>query len=152
MLTEEFPPLWLTSFDLADQFQDPNVFVLRVLDEGGALEAIHHELVARMYGLAISSTFKAGRTRKRIPPGDARARLMVNRYGAPYILKEFNPHFTLCSAMPPDETERAEIVRRLESCVESGVREACEIGELVLVVRNAEESRWKVLDRFRLRG
>jgi hypothetical protein len=152
MLTEEFAPIRLTSFDLADRFQDPNAVVLRVSDESGALEAIHLELVARMYSLAISSAYKAGRTPKRIPPGDARARLMVKRYGAPYIIKEFNPHFTLCSAMPEDEMERAEVVRGLESCVESGVREACEIGELVLVVRNAEESRWQVLESFRLRG
>jgi hypothetical protein len=62
MLTEEFSPLWLTSFVLADQFQDPSALVLRVSDEGGVLEAIHHELVARMYSLAISSTFKAGTT------------------------------------------------------------------------------------------
>jgi hypothetical protein len=152
MLTEEFAPLWLTSFDLVDQFQDPNAIVLRVADESGELEAIHHELVTRMYSLAISSTFKAGKTRKRIPPSDARARLMVNRYGAPYILKEFNPHFTLCSAMPEDEMERAEVVRQLESCVESGMGEPCEIGELVLVVRDTEERRWKVLESFRLRG
>lgn len=152
MLSEEFAPLWLTSFDLADQFQDPNAIVLRVSDESGTLEAIHHELVARMYTLAISSTFKAGRTRKRIPPGDARARMMVNRYGSPHVLKEFNPHFTLCSAMPENEMERAEVIRQLETCVESNLGEACEIGELVLVVRDAEERQWKVLESFRLRG
>ena len=152
MLTEDFAPIWLTSFDLADRFQDPNAAVLRVSDESGAMEAIHHELVARMYSVAISSTFKAGRTRRRIPPHDTRARLMVSRYGAPYILKEFNPHFTLCSAMPEDEKERTEVVRQLESYVQSGVGGACEVGELVLVVRDNEEERWKVLERFRLRG
>jgi hypothetical protein len=151
MLSEEFPALWLTSFNIADKFQVPNATVLRVSDASGTLEAIHHELVSRVYSLAISSAFKAGRTRKRITPGDARARMMVNRYGSPYIIKEFNPHFTLCSAMPEDETERAEILRQLTSCVEPGIREPCEVGELVLVVRDSEEVRWKVLERYRLR-
>ena len=136
LLAEEFAPLWLTSFKLTDGFQVPNAIVLRVSDDSGALEAIHHELVARMYALAISSTFRARKAGKRIPQGDARARLMVSRYGAPYILKEFSPHFTLCSAMPDDEASRSEVVRWLESCVEPVIREPCEIGNLVLVVRD----------------
>jgi hypothetical protein len=77
---------------------------------------------------------------------------MVNRYGSPYILKEFNPHFTLCSAMPENDAERADIIRELGSCIEPGIREPCEIGEIVLAGRSDEDQRWSVLERFRLRG
>lgn len=152
MLTEEFRPFWLETFEFADRFQDPSALVLRVSDESGTMEAIHYELVNRMYSLAISSFYKAGRTRRRVPPGDARARLMINRYGAPYIIKNFNPHFTLCSSMPQDDGERAKVIGQLASTIDTGVREGCEISELVLVVRDADARRWKVLERFRLRG
>jgi hypothetical protein len=151
MLAEEFAPVWLTAFDLSD-LQDPDILVLRVRDESGTLEAIHHELVARVYSMAISSTYKAGKTRKRFPLGDARARLMVNRYGSPYIIKEFSPHFTLCSAMPAVEAERADVERQADAYIGPGSTDACEIAELVLVERGNDEQRWHVLNRFRLRG
>lgn len=152
MLSEEFRPFWLEAFDFADRFQDPDALVLRVSDGSGTMEAIHYELVSRVYSLAISSSYKAGRTRRRVPSGDARAHLMINRYGAPYIIKSFNPHFTLCSSMPPSDMERANVISQLKSIMETGVREGCEISEFVLVMRDAGAIRWKVLERFRLRG
>ncbi len=152
LLAEQFAPICLTSFNLIDGFQSSEAAVLQVSDDSGTLEALHHELVGRVYSVAISSTFKAGRARKLLPQNETRARLMVKRYGTPYILAAFTPHFTLCSAMPTDPATRARILRDLNSSTSSAAEENCEINEIVMVVRDADEERWKVLERFRLRG
>jgi len=152
LLAEQFNSVCLTSSGIFDGFQDPAATVLQVSDNSGTLEALHHELVGRVYSIAISSTFRAGRARKRLPQNESRARLMVKRYGAPYILASFTPHFTLCSAMPTDPATRARILRDLNSNSILAAGENFEINEIVMVVRDSGEERWRILERFRLRG
>jgi hypothetical protein len=151
-LAEKFSPVSLTSIYVDENIQDPTAAVLRASDNSGTLEALHHELVSRVYSIAISSGFRAGRPGKRYPQLDARARLMVQRYGAPNILDAFTLHFPLCSAMPTESETRRRVMEDLKSAMAQAVTENCELSRIVLAIRDSIDDRWRVLDHFRLGG
>ena len=77
---------------------------------------------------------------------------MVKRYGATVHTGCLHPslHTMLRNADGPGDT--GPDLRDLNSSTSSAAEENCEINEIVMVVRDADEERWKVLERFRLRG
>jgi hypothetical protein len=149
-LAEQFSPVSLASIYVDEDIRDPTAAVLRASDNSGTLEALHHELVSRVYGIAISSGFRVGR--EQYPQHDARARLMVQRYGAPNILGAFAPHFPLCSAMPTESAARKRIMEDLKSATAQATAEKCELSRIVLAIRDSVDGRWRILDHFRLDG
>ena len=131
-LAEQFSAVSLTAMSIEESLHDPAVALLQASDASGALEALHHELVSRVYGIAISSAFRARRSSEQHPQYDARAKFMIQRYGAPNILSAFAPHFTLCSAMPADPAARSQVLEDLKSVIGGAAAESCVLTRLVL--------------------
>ncbi|MGB9591952.1 MAG: DUF1045 domain-containing protein, partial [Candidatus Kryptoniota bacterium] len=152
ILAEDFSPFKLTNFIVVDRFQDVGDIVLLCDDQSGVTEALHHELLARMHTMAVSSNYLLGRTRKKPPSPPARAGLMMNRYGSPYVIKRFEPHFTLCGAPPADPTVRKEVVDRLQRAFSETVGSETEIDvdEICLLVKRNGEKYWKVAEKYKL--
>lgn len=151
MLTEELRPFMLSNFRIADRFRDIGDIVMLCDDESGTAEALHHELVARVYSSAISSNYLVGRTRKKFPEPIRRAKLMTYRYGSPYILKKFDLHFTLCAAPPADSIERNELVKKLQHVFGGAITDKLvEVSEVCLLTRRKGERYWRVEARYPL--
>jgi hypothetical protein len=151
-LSEEFAPFIINGLRFDENFRESNDIVLIGVDESGTVEALHHELVQRMYKLAISSTFRARKTEKKISPTKSnRGQLMIDRYGAPNILKEHRLHFTLCSLTPVDSNERIRIKEQLLHAAKSWqALEPIEIDEICLVTKERQDEHWKVRKTFAL--
>ena len=155
MLADEFHPFTLSNFRIVDRFQEVGDIVLLCEDESGVTEALHHELLARMHSIAISSNYLLGRTRKKHPEPVERARLMTNRYGSPYVLKKFEPHFTLCAAPPTDSAIRSEIVNKLQFAFEEAITDKAqivEVDEICLLTRRNGERYWRIVAKYPLCG
>ena len=151
-LAEEFVPFKLENLHVANKFRNSNDTVLICEDRSGTLEALHHELVMRMYKTAISSTFLAHRTKQQVPPAsNARSRLMLERYGVPHVLNGYKPHFTVCSSAPADPMEKNRVCSLIEeSARKCGALHDIEISEICLVTRTSKDSRWKIARVFSL--
>jgi len=150
-LAEEFEPFELTDFELVHPFHgNPAIVALQCADHSGAMEALHHELVARVYRTAISSTYRAGTTSKEAP-ADRRGRLMVERYGAPWILREFDPHFTLASSLVRDPVEQRAAIDGIRAALpDCFSRSAVPIKDLCLVAKKPGARRWTIMKEYRL--
>ena len=112
-LVAEFQSFTVTDLRLRSGFPDPSSVSLSVSDPTGNLEALHCEIVFRLYRRARSSNYSLdpallarGRT--------DRDRLMIERYRAPYIFKEFQPHITLASGLAPEQVDEVERVAERE--------------------------------------
>jgi len=152
ILAEQFYSFKLSNFRVVDRFQDVGDIVLLCEDRSGVSEALHYELVARMYSMAISSNYLLGRTRKKNPQPLERAMLMTSRYGSPYVLKKFEPHFTLCAVPPTDSSVRNEIVNKLQHALDNaGLAETeLEIDALCLLTKRNGERYWRVVAQYPL--
>lgn len=102
-LAEDFKPFDLTGLRLAPSFPDATSLSIVMDDPSGSLEALHYELVHRVYRRAAASNYSLGLAKLVRDQDTQRARLMVERYKAPYILQRFRPHFTLLTNVPPEE-------------------------------------------------
>ncbi|ELS01723.1 Protein of unknown function (DUF1045) [Xenococcus sp. PCC 7305] len=153
ILVKDFPIFKLSKLQIVDRTDEEGDIVVSCEDESGVTEALHHELVSRFYRLAISSTYVAGTTKKRTPPKDKkRSELMINRYGAPYILKEFNLHFTLCSAPPANSITRNQLLQNLNNLFEEKVHtNQIQVGKICLLERDDQENRWKITEEYQLK-
>ncbi|MGA4994386.1 DUF1045 domain-containing protein [Nonomuraea bangladeshensis] len=151
-LAQEFQPFHLRGMELDISEHDPRALVIRAEDTSGVVEAIHHELVHRVYRIAVSSTYLAGRTRKALPANDSRSQLMLNRYGSPFILNNFRLHFTVCGSLPDPEAEREAAVDALRQQFDKVVDKSVEVDKLVLVVKRPGEERWTIEGSFPLCG
>ncbi len=139
-----------TQFDLRWQKpvngyqKNPGLIVLPCEDPTGKAEALHHEMVARIYPLAISSHYRARLTSRRAKrSGDPRTNFMVERYLAPHILSRFHPHFTLLSGADADHAEP--LTADLRTALEARVRRpSIRMTTLCLVVKDRKAGRWRV--------
>jgi hypothetical protein len=150
MLTKEFSAFALSGFHVVDGIDERGDIVLGCEDKSGTLEAMHHEMVSRVYRTAISSHYLSGASRDHSTIEDKRDNLMMQRYGAPFILNRFRPHFTLFSRPPQDPSTRSEVVRTLKSVMSKIGSDHLEIHELALVTRSAQDPHWRIHEVFQL--
>lgn len=151
-LAADFRPFVLEGLHVLQSPHDPRAVIILAEERSGSAEAIHHELVARVYSTAISSNYRSGRTGKAIPRDDRRTQLMLDKYGSPFILGSFKIHLTLCSETPDDQNLRSELIRRLDASVQALPEKATEIGDLALVVKRPGEEYWTIEESFPLSG
>jgi len=151
-LSREFSPFDLTAIHPGYPFHgDRKMLALQCEDPSGRAEALHHEIVSRIYRLAISSTYRTRKERRVKAKIDRRFRLMLQRYGAPYILRQYDPHFTLASNCPPDEAAAGELARQVETVFGEKVRRpSIRVRELALVVKKHNDTHWRIEKRFPL--
>jgi hypothetical protein len=152
VLASDFQPFVLEGLHVARIAQASRTLMVAATESSGTVEAIHHELVARVYPLALSSNYKSGAAAKRVPRGDRRARLMLERYGSPFVLNAYLPRFTVCADGPEDDRQCNDVTERLESLLGSLPERSTEISELALVVKRPSDSHWKLEQTFPLCG
>jgi Protein of unknown function (DUF1045) len=151
MLANDFSPFILSKIRIEDRQNEGNIVML-CDDESGSAEALHFELISRIYRIAISSFYLADKTQNKVSSkSPLRSNLMIERYGAPYILKEFNPHFSLCAPAPDDLAIRQEILKQLqESFAESNISTNVEVNEICLMTKKKGNEHWSISARFPL--
>jgi len=98
-------PFRLTDFEIKP-FPNEQSLAICLHDPSGALEILHYEMIQRVYRRAIASNYSLGLAAPDRDHRSERANLLIKRYHAPYIMKSFNPHFTLLSDIPAQERER----------------------------------------------
>jgi len=107
-------------------------------------------MVTRVHGMAISSYYTVGRGRDQIETDEKRDALMMERYGAPFILDRFQLHFTLLANPPQQRSDRGAVLRTLKAAIEDLSTDVLEIHEVVLVTRTSRDAYWRVRERFQL--
>jgi hypothetical protein len=142
----------VSDLEFCPEFPNSTSVALKVTDSSGSLEALHHEFVHRLYRRALASeyTFNANLA-DRSGRGE-RSTLMMTRYKAPYILKEYIPHFTLLSDLPG--TGFAEKARDLRVQFESEVsikNRNFTVDEVALTTWNQIKGVWEIQDEIELR-
>ncbi len=100
-------PFRLTDFEIRP-FPNDQSLAICPKDAGGALEILHYEMIQRVYRRAIASNYSLGLAAPDRDRRSERANLLIRRYHAPYIMKSFNPHFTLLSGIPAQEQQRVQ--------------------------------------------
>jgi hypothetical protein len=117
----------------------------------GRLEALHSELVSRIYRQAVASNYSLGRASRLLKDSDLdeRERFFIHRYKAPYILTKFQPHFTLLSNYRPDE--HSDLIEELASRFGAEVSDRhITVDRLALMALRPSSSRWEIVDEIRL--
>lgn len=153
MLSKEFPPFDLTNFRIVERANEGDIVVL-CEDETGITEALHCELISRVYRTAISSPYLTGRTKRKVGSKyPLRSNLFVGRYGVPYILKEFNLHFSLCSPAPDNPRLRGEIVEILQKFFINEVNaDRIHFNKLYLLIKRHGDEVWTISSDHTLCG
>lgn len=142
-MAREFQPFELQDFEVVGGFPDPSSISLVPQDKSGTLEAIHFEMVHRLYRRAAASNYSLGRTKPVRDKELQRARLMIAHYRAPYILQRFRPHFTLLTSVPPAEMERVEA--ELKSAFAKEVSEASlRVEKLAFMGQSSNDAPWVI--------
>lgn len=153
MLSNEFPPFDLTNFKIVERVNEEDIVIL-CEDETGITEALHCELVNRAYRIAISSPFITGKTKRSIGSKyPRRSTLFIGRYGSPYIIKEFNLHFSLCSPAPDNPALRKEIIKQLKNSFANVMKkDRINFDELYLLTKRDGDEKWSITSRYTLCG
>ena len=149
-LAQGFRPFKLT-LSLEKDFPNNKGIALVCNDQTGSLEALHHEMVARVYRMAVASNYSLKLAQADRDNDQERADLMIKRYFAPYILQRFKPHFSLLSNVPAEKKDQifAEIKELYEKRVESPV---IEIRSIAIMQRPDPAGRWQILNEYELKG
>jgi hypothetical protein len=149
-LANEFRPFTM-NLSLEKDFPNERGIALVCKDESGSLEALHHEMVARVYRKAVASNYDFDPGLADRDQDKERAKLMIKHYHAPYILQRFKPHFSLLSNVPPKEKERiyADVKERYEKAVRDP---SIEINKIAIMCRPDPEGHWQILQEYTLGG
>ena len=150
MLTKDFSPFLLSGLTLVDGIDDRGDIILGCEDDSGTVEALHHELVNRVYRMAVSSYYVSGRSGEDSVLENKRDSLMMQRYGAPFILNRFRLHFTLLSNPPQDPSTRTEVMRAIGAAVGKLGNHRIGIHDIALVTRTQRDPYWRIRERFQL--
>lgn len=155
-ITEFTEPFLLSDLTIKNNFREEGEIVITCSDNSGNTEILHHELIERFYKLSLSSTYLTGLTDKTLVSANKdRAKLMLKTYGAPYIMKEFVLHFTLCSNAPIPKTspERNKTFNKLELAYFKRVKEtSLFVNEICLLIKRKGDERWKIEAVYPLKG
>jgi hypothetical protein len=153
ILSGELPRFSLVHPRIEDRSQSRGDIAIRCDDPSGVAEALHSELVSRVYRRAVTSAYQAGRglTRRMSGPVAGRDDLMVRRYGSPNVLNRFEVHFPLCCEPPVDPVARRALVERLDRTLRDRVpAEPVIIDRIHLLVRRPADAHWQILKVYRL--
>jgi len=139
----------ISGFLLEAGFPDKNSISIRVEDQSGSLEALHHEIVHRVYRRAAASNYELGLASLKRDKDIDRARLMMERYHAPYIFHRFTPHFTLLTNVSPEE--QPQVLKEFEKMFSQKVQEqTIRVERLAFMTRLAENDRWVIKEEIQL--
>jgi len=142
-LARQLRPFDLDHLQVKPRTPDDTSVSIVADDPSGFLEAIHVEVVFRIYRRALASNYTLGLTSVTRDQSFGRAELMIQRYLAPYILKCFRPHLTLLTMVDPEEQDS--IVKRLESELAARVRDrVLRVERLAIMIRPDPKKPWEI--------
>jgi hypothetical protein len=149
-LANEFRPFTL-NLSLEKDFPNERGISLVCQDITGSLEALHHEMVARVYRNAVASNYNFDPALADRDSDKERAHLMIKRYHAPYILQRFKPHLSLLSNVSPERKEQ--IYAEIKKLYEKQVAEtSIEISHIAVMYRPDPRGHWQILEEYPLGG
>jgi hypothetical protein len=155
ILAEDFPRFALVNLRVEDRSHTLGEVVLRCDDDSGVAEALHGELISRVYRRAVSSSYVGGRG-LRLPivgPVSSRSSLMIRRYGTPYVLRRWDLRFSLCAAPPADPDARKMLVELLQDAILEHIpAKPVDVEWIYLLVRAQGDSHWRIRNAYRLNG
>ncbi len=129
-----FNSFYIKGFSLEKNYPDKGAISIRIEDSSGTLEALHHELVHRLYRRSVGSNFTFHASNRAKGPFSPRDRLMIEKYKAPFILNSFRPHFTLMTNVPPEEIDAQ--FEKLQSEIDhQQIPQEIEVNALALMVK-----------------
>ncbi len=132
-LAKEFDPFEILNLNLQADCPDPSSISLAFDDPSGCLEAIHFELVHRVYRKATASNYSLRSARCARDQSTRRMDFMIRRYKAPYILGSYMPHFTLLTNV--SQINKEETLRALETEFRRAVPERSLLFERLAVMK-----------------
>lgn len=136
-------------FKIQERFPNESSISLVCYDESGALESLHCELVFRCYRRAVASNYSLGLVAMDRDPSLPRAKLMIQRYRAPYVLQRFKPHFTLLTKVPADKMD--EVARKVKEFYHQEVKtQQIDIKDIALMVKPQMDQHWQISQEIRL--
>jgi hypothetical protein len=149
-LANEFQPFTL-KLSLEKDFPNEQGIALVCHDKTGSLEALHHEMVARVYRRAVASNYNFDPALANRDKDEERAKLMIKHYHAPYILQRFKPHFSLLSNVPSGQKEQifTEIKRQYAECIKDS---SIEISRIAIMERPDPKGHWQIFREYALGG
>jgi hypothetical protein len=150
-VASRYAPFELSGLQVKAGFPDRSSIAIAAKDPSGTLEALHHELVQRVYRRAAGSDYSLHLAEADRDNEQQRAQLLVERFRAPYILGRFQPHFTLVTAVPPQAHPqvgaelKAEFGRRVH-------KRSIMVRELAIMRKTRPEAyeRWEIADTVEL--
>jgi len=152
-LAKQIQPFTL-KFQLEKDFPNQQGIALASKDESGVLESLHHEMVARVYRKAVASNYSSSLgsiARPDRDPNQQRARFMIQRYHAPYVLQLFRPHFSLLSAVQQDKKDQLFADMR-EQYDKYQIEPEIKIHDIAVMHRPEPNKPWQILKEYRLGG
>jgi hypothetical protein len=149
-LAKQYRPFDLQGLELRAAYPDQASIAIAVQDPTGTLEAMHCELVHAVYRRAAASSYTLNPSLVRSRRDTAREDLMTKRFRAPFILKEFHPHFTLLADVAPGDGES--MLRQLEEEFDRRVPDRrIRVGALAVMDRSADpDGRWRIASEISL--
>lgn len=148
-LIGDFPQFELTDFAIEADFPEPGAVSISVRDPSGELECLHYEMVHRLYRRAVASNYTLGLpSRHRI--GDDEEDFVMRRYGAPYILHRFNPHFTLLNRQTDVPNDYEQLKEIFDSLFSTEKKRRIKVDGLAIMSWSPVEGRWMITREFKL--
>lgn len=142
-LLRDFQPIVLGDLKLRESFPSARAVGISVSDPTGALEALHAELVHRVYARSAASNYSLRRAPRDRDGNYSRAQFMIHRYRAPYILRKFDPHFTLLDTVT--QTEQPQCVEKLQAQFRQAVEfEPIAMESLAVMTGPAADGCWRI--------
>jgi hypothetical protein len=141
-ILKEFHPFFLDQLRVASGVPDGNSVSLVFEEKSGALEALHTECVFRVYRRAICSNYSS---RVEEPLRDGlyqRAEMMIERYHAPYILREYKPHFTLLTKVPADKMQG--ITDQLNDQLCAKLQDRLIVDSMCVLTKSLGDAKWRI--------
>jgi hypothetical protein len=112
-------------------------------DPTGSLEVLHHEMVARVYRLAVASNYSLNLAKLDRDNNHERAKLMIQRYHAPYILQRYRPHVSLASSVAEERRDR--VFDQIQELYRQRVdKPSVEVGSIAIMERPGNAGRWQI--------
>ena len=144
-LLREFKPFKLTNLEIVPAFPDDRSLAMRFTEPSGSLEALHYEVVHRVYRRAFASNYSLGLSKPVRDNDLQRAELMIKRYNAPYIMQRYRPHFTLMVDVPPDQQDAIHVALQ-QHYAQQVANDEVVVDKLAIMKRPAPDKPW-IIDR-----
>jgi hypothetical protein len=152
-LANEFRPFTLNLSLEKDFPNKKGIALVCTEDKTGSLEALHHEMVARVYRKAVASNYDFDPTLADRDLDKERATLMIKHYHAPYILQRFKPHFSLLSNVNVSPEKKEQIYGEISKLYEKNIKDSSiEISQIAIMHRPDPQGHWQILHEYPLGG